>query len=131
MRKLLADNMKYPKEAAKLNVEGFVNLRYGIDYKGNVSEVKVLQGLGHGCDEEAERLVRLFKFTVPKTPRRLKVAFHKTIRIHFKISSEKQKTPTKQSDPGALTYTYTIAAKKSQTETPSEKKSSYTYTIKY
>lgn len=125
MRKLISENMKYPKEAAVNKIEGYVNIRYGIDYKGNVSETKIMQGLGYGCDEEAARLVKLFKFVVPKNPRKVKVGFHKTMRIHFKLTDAK-KTAAKPKS-----YQYTMTTKKVEPTAPSPQKSSYTYTIKY
>jgi len=95
MRQLIRKELKMPAEALKEKIEGSVYIRYGIDYNGMVSEVKILQSLGYGCDEEAERVVRLFKFKVPKIPRKLRVAFNKTIRIHFKLPKKKPIPPKK------------------------------------
>jgi len=53
----LAINIKYPKEARKKGVEGKVFVGFVVDEKGRVSEVSTLQGIGHGCDEEAERVL--------------------------------------------------------------------------
>lgn len=127
MRQLIKENMKYPKLAIEQKIEGSVYLRYDIDYKGSVSEVKILQGLTHGCNEEAERIVRLFKFKVPKIPRRHKVAFHKTIRIHFKLPKTQTVSPKPKQE--SSPYRYAIVPNKPATEAPSKQKGSYTYTI--
>ena len=37
-------------------IEGIVELSYVINGLGKIVEVKVLKGIGHGCDEEAIRL---------------------------------------------------------------------------
>jgi len=130
MRLLIRKNLKYPEPALKEKIEGTVYLRYGIDYKGLVSEVKVLQSLGHGCDEEAERLVRLFKFKVPKNPRKLKVAFHKSIRINFNLPKSKSASKKKVVSASSTQFSYTIKKqKKPQDKAPSKTKTSYTYTI--
>jgi hypothetical protein len=49
-----------------------------------VIKTKILAGLSHGCDEEAIRVVSLLKFAVPKT-RKLKVQYHKTVHLHFRL----------------------------------------------
>ena len=130
MRQLIKNNLKYPVKALENKIEGTVYLRYGIDYHGKVSEVKTLQSLGHGCDEEAARIVSMFEFRVPKIPRKKKVAFHKTIRINFKLPTEQPKQNSKKSvhPPAQTAYTYTITPKQKE-ETKTSKKSSYNYTI--
>lgn len=117
MRKFLSSNLKYPKEALNKNIEGSVLVRYGIDYKGHVFETKVISGLGYGCDEEAERIVKLLKFEVPKTPRKLKVKFHKNIRIKFKKPKAKKVQ---------LKYKYSTNQKK---KTEAQQTNSYHYSI--
>ncbi|TVR77540.1 MAG: energy transducer TonB [Saprospirales bacterium] len=84
MKQFVAKNLKYPKAALENKVEGVVVVRYSIDKTGKVIKTKVKTGLGYGCDEEAERVVRLLRFTVPKN-RKLKVVFHKTIHIRFSL----------------------------------------------
>lgn len=59
-------NMIYPEEAKKQQIEGRVFLQFLTDKDGNLSDIRVLKGLGHGCDKEA---IRLLKATSPWTPR--------------------------------------------------------------
>jgi len=61
----IAGNMHYPLEAFRQNVSGKVILQFIIEKNGNLSNLKVLKGLGAGCDEEAIRVVRLSQ---PWTP---------------------------------------------------------------
>ena len=88
MQEFLRQNKKYPPEALKAGIEGTVHLRYTINYKGVVVKTNVIAGIGYGCDEEAERIVRLLKFKVPPT-RKVKAQFHKKVHIHFKIPRRK------------------------------------------
>lgn len=125
MKKFIAENLKYPEEALTHKIEGTVTLKYGIDHNGVVDEVKVIAGLGHGCDEEAIRLVKLFRFEVPKH-RGVKVRFHKDLHIHFRLP--KKKAPAK-SQPATVTYTVTSSSPKPEAE--GEKPGNYTYTISY
>jgi TonB family protein len=76
-------NLKYPKASLANKVEGDVHIRYDIDIKGNVTDVKIISGLDNHCNEEATRVVKLLKFVVPQNPRKLRITFHKKIRIHF------------------------------------------------
>lgn len=84
MQQFIRENLKYPKEALKNKVEGVVVVRYTIDKDGKVIKTSVKTGLGHGCDEEAQRVVRLLKFHVQKN-RKVKAIFHKSINIRFKL----------------------------------------------
>lgn len=54
----LVSNIKYPVEAKKKGTEGVVFVTFIVEKDGSVSNVKVLRGIGSGCDEEAVRVVR-------------------------------------------------------------------------
>lgn len=53
----LSENMKYPEPAMTAGIEGVVKTSFVIDEEGNVTDVKVVEGIGSGCDEEAARLI--------------------------------------------------------------------------
>ncbi len=57
--KFLCDNIKYPLMAKQAGIQGNVYLTFIIDEKGRVTDVKVLRGIGGGCDEEAVRVVKM------------------------------------------------------------------------
>lgn len=105
----ISQNLVYPEEAKRNNIEGQVRLKFGISYKGEVTEVKVLNSLGYGCDEEATRIVKLLKFDVPKGPRKLRVLFHKTVRINFNMKRQKSKEIEIKAP--AVSYNYVSASK--------------------
>jgi len=113
----ITNNLKYPPEAIKNKIEGTVIVKYEINDKGHITHTKIISGIGYGCDEEAERVVRLLEFKVSKS-RDLKFKFYKTIQIHFKLPN----TPIDQSI--QTTYTYTIEPSKTTNESPP-----YHYTI--
>lgn len=52
----------YTEEARKARVTGVVSLETIIDEQGNVTSVKVLEGLGMGLDEAAVEAVKAWKF---------------------------------------------------------------------
>lgn len=57
MMKSIAGNIKYPEAAIDKNIEGRVFVSFVIEKDGSVSNVKVLRGIGGGCDEEAARVI--------------------------------------------------------------------------
>lgn len=115
--------LSYPKDAIKNKVEGTVQLRYDINYKGIVTAVKVISSLSKTCDQEAIRIVKLLKFEIPKGPRKIKVLFHKTIRINFKISKVVSKKITKKPTQN-IQYNIVPSTKKDESTS-----SGYSYTI--
>src|SRR5438128_2705416 len=52
----------YSKEARKAKLEGTVVLWIVVDSSGNVTDVRVVKPLGLGLDENAEEVVRTWKF---------------------------------------------------------------------
>jgi len=126
MRELIKRNMKYPALAIEKKVEGTVKVKYDIDYKGRVIKTKVIKGIGHGCDEEAERLVKMFKFKINKT-RKVRVIYHKNIQIHFRLPEKKAKPKIENAPAQSINY---ITSTSSSTQKPGTRKS-YSYTIKY
>lgn len=118
IRKFVGDNLKYPQAALDNKIAGKVKINYTINHKGKVIDAKVFSGLGHGCDEEALRIVRLLRFEVPKN-RGVKVKFHKKITINFHLPKQKiQKAAQKK-----IQYHITPAKKTTA--------NSYTITIQY
>ena len=124
MKQFVKENLRYPKEALENKVEGTVSIRYTIDYKGNVIEAKIISGVGYGCDEEAIRLVKLFKFTVEKN-RKVRAIFHKNIQIHFRLP--KQKAAQVQQQQQQVQYNY--ISKKEPKESSGQTGGSYGYNI--
>lgn len=129
MKKFVAQHLKYPKAALDAKIEGTVLIRYGLDYRGKVTDVKLKKGLGHGCDEEAMRVVKLLRFTVPQSSKK-KVRIHQDINIHFKLPKPQSPKPQKM----AITYTQgnRISGKVSQKKPAAPPATTgYTYTIKW
>jgi TonB family protein len=53
----IINNLKYPIEARKNNVQGKVVVGFVIEKDGSVTETRVIKGIGSGCDEEALRVI--------------------------------------------------------------------------
>ncbi len=54
----LSHNLKYPEQALKDKVAGKVYISFIIEKDGTITNVEVAQGLGHGLDEEAVRIIK-------------------------------------------------------------------------
>ena len=131
MKDFIYKNLKYPKQALKEKVEGMVMLRVDIDHNGKVVNAKITKSLNQECDEEAQRVVSLLKFDIPKTPRKLRVIFHKNLKVQFILPKEKP-APVDQ-----LSYQYVEKKKTNKKEEVLGKKQiqkksdSYNYTINW
>ncbi len=53
----LARNLKYPEQARNLGVEGKVYIQMVVTEDGGITDVKVVKGIGAGCDNEAVRVI--------------------------------------------------------------------------
>lgn len=54
----LSQNMKYPQQAKELGIQGKVFVSFVVEKDGSVAQVQILRGIGGGCDEEAERVIK-------------------------------------------------------------------------
>ena len=80
----LVKKIKYPTVAKQTNLEGKVFAMAFVDEKGNVDKVKIIKGLGGGCDEEVERVLSISKFK-PGQHEGKPVKVKTTISVAFKI----------------------------------------------
>src|SRR5690606_10128314 len=59
------ENMSYPTEARENGTEGRVFIEFVVEKDGSLTNFKSLKGIGHGCDDEAIRVVALSPPWVP------------------------------------------------------------------
>ena len=86
--KYVGGNMKYPSQARRMGIEGRVFVQFVVDKDGTVKEVKAVKGIGAGCDEEAERVLKNLpvKFK-PGKQRGRAVKVRMVLPIIFKLSN--------------------------------------------
>ena len=142
LKQFIVKNLQYPKTALEQKIEGTVSIRYTIDNKGKVIKVKIISGIGYGCDEEATRLVKALVFSASRNRGR-RMLFHKTIQIHFRLPKKqavkKVEGPTEpiiETPPPVTeiqyTYSTTSSTKKDKPVVPKPKPSGgYSITINY
>lgn len=78
-------NLKYPAEAKRLKKQGRVTVSFVVEKDGSLTDVKILRGLGAGCDEEALRLVKLMPKWIPARQRGQKVRFRHMLPVLFEL----------------------------------------------
>jgi protein TonB len=81
----IKNNVNYSELAIKTNIEGTVYVEFVVEKDGSISDVKVLRGIGGGCDEEAVRVVKSMPKWKPGKQRGQPVRVYYTLPIDFKI----------------------------------------------
>ncbi len=93
MMRYLQENIKYPPEAAKNDIEGRVIVQFIIDKTGEVGDVKVVRPVSEELDAEAVRVVKSFPKFEPGRQDGEAVAVWYTLPISFKLQSKPQPQP--------------------------------------
>ncbi|MEM8584970.1 MAG: energy transducer TonB [Bacteroidota bacterium] len=131
MNAFIKKHLKYPEAAKEAKIEGTVRVKYSLDQSGRVIKVNAIDGPKQGgLREEAERVVKLLKFEVPKE-RKLRVQYHQHLDVNFKLPKPKRKPKAKTTQ---IQYTIT-SSKPTATQSEEQAKESgeggYSYTINW
>lgn len=85
--KYIGENLKYPSQAARMNIEGKVYVQFVVDKDGSVTDVQAVKGIGAGCDEEAVRVIKSIPKYKPGKQRGRPVRVKMIIPIVFQLSN--------------------------------------------
>ena len=122
-REFIAAKLRYPDAALEAGIEGSVMVEYEVHDNGTVNRPRILKGIGHGCDEEAMRVVSLLRFEKVKN-RGVRVTMTTKTTIRFRL-------------PSAVKITYSTTEKKEKPKAAPDKKrpgsgnTTYSYTISF
>lgn len=83
-------NLIYPEKAKAEGIEGRVFITFTIEKDGSVSNVKILRGIGGGCDEAAKEVVEKMPKWKPGKQRGKPVRFQFTLPIKFELPKDKE-----------------------------------------
>jgi len=86
--KFLAKYMRYPAAARENGTTGRVLVNMVVEKDGSLSNVKVVRGIGDGCDEEAVRLVKISSPWQPGVQNGRAVRVMYTVPIAFNLSDQ-------------------------------------------
>jgi periplasmic protein TonB len=84
--KFVGEKMKYPAQARRMQVEGRVFCEFVVNRDGTLQDVKVIRGIGAGCDEEAIRVIQSAPPWKPGKQRGKAVRSKFNLAIIFKLS---------------------------------------------
>lgn len=102
MYQYIAERIKYPSPAQRANVQGKVFVKFVVQKNGDIGDIKVLKGIGFGCDEEAVRVISKMPKWKPGKQNGNPVNVYFTMPIAFRLESgfedELQESPKDISD---------------------------------
>ena len=85
LMEFIAKGIKYPQIARETGIQGRVFVGFVVEPDGSVSNVKVLRGIGGGCDEEAMRVVKSMPKWKPGKQRGKAVRVSYMLPVNFKL----------------------------------------------
>ena len=85
MMDFVSKNVVYPKEAQEKGISGRVMVNFIVEKDGSVNEVKIVRGIGGGCDEEAVRVVKAMPKWKPGKEKGKPVRVSYIMPIFFKL----------------------------------------------
>lgn len=84
----VSENIRYPAQARRLNVEGKVFVEFVVDRDGSINNINVIKGIGAGCDEEAIRIMQGAPPWEPGKQRGRPVRQRMVLPIYFKLANK-------------------------------------------
>ena len=94
MYKFISEHIVYPHVARENNIQGVVVTQFTVDIDSLVKNIKIIRGIGGGCDQEVLRIMQLMnqpKHWIPgmHTGRHVPVTF--TLPVTFKLQGKEKK----------------------------------------
>ena len=83
--KFVSKHLKYPAKARRMGIEGKVFVHFVVDKDGSLSDIKVVRGIGAGCDQEVMRIVNMSPKWNPGKQRGIPVKVRMLLPITFKL----------------------------------------------
>ncbi|MEW6470383.1 MAG: TonB family protein [Bacteroidota bacterium] len=81
----LKKNIKYPQRAVEESLTGTVHVSFVVDENGKIKDVKCLNALGLGCDQEAMRVIKMMPDWTPGVYQGENVPVMYKVPVRFKI----------------------------------------------
>jgi protein TonB len=81
----VSDNLRYPAQARRMGMEGRVFVEFVVEKDGSLTDIKVVKGIGAGCNEEAIRVIAAAPKWNPGKQRGREVRVRMIMPIVFKL----------------------------------------------
>jgi len=91
LEQFLRDNIQYPQLARDYKIQGTVSAIFIIKNDGRLSDIKIMRGIGAGCDEEFLRVIRLMPGWKPATRKGVAVDASITLPYNYTLTAQSQK----------------------------------------
>ena len=86
----LGRTINYPKEAKDEGVQGKVYAQFIVEKDGSLSNIKIVKGIGSGCDEEALNSIKKMPNWIPGMQRGKPVRVQFILPINFTLRESKK-----------------------------------------
>lgn len=83
----LQSEIVYPVYARTYRVQGRILVSFTVDVDGSLSGIRVLKGIGYGCDDEAIRVMQRSPKWIPGTVDGIPVQVNYTVPIKFELAA--------------------------------------------
>ena len=83
--KAIQNAVHYPAQALRNQVEGKVFVSFTVDPKGDITDVKIVKGLGYGLDEETMRAIKTLPRFIPGKQNGREVSVSFTVPVTYQI----------------------------------------------
>jgi len=84
--KFIQKNLRYPYAAQDQGIQGKVYLSFVVEKDGSITDVKVIRGIGYGCDDEAVRVIKKSPKWKPGLQNKQNVRVRYQMPINYTIS---------------------------------------------
>lgn len=81
----VGENLLYPTAAKEAGIEGKVYVQFIVDVTGEITETRILKGIGKGCDEEVFRIMNQAAAWIPGKQRGQAVKVRMVLPITFHL----------------------------------------------
>ncbi|GAB4496682.1 MAG: hypothetical protein OHK0019_28890 [Saprospiraceae bacterium] len=91
MLKFIAENVQYPALAREKDTQGTVLAEMVIEKDGSLSNMKIVRGIGDGCDDEVLRVLSLMPKWTPGEKGSKIVRVRQVVPVRFKLEGKRPK----------------------------------------
>lgn len=85
MSTFLRNNMQYPPNAREKQIQGTVQVHFLVKPDGSLDKIRLVKGIGYGCDEEALRLIKSMPPWIPGYQNGKPIAVSAGLMIDFRL----------------------------------------------
>lgn len=85
MAQFIADHLVYPRVAVENGTSGTVYVTFVVETDGSITDIKLLKGIGDGCEQEAMRVVGIMPLWEPGMDKNIPKRVQCNLPINFRI----------------------------------------------